>query len=670
MPDYEPEFDENGELIQEPNFSEDAQGGSEEVRGLSPDEILQTFEKNVFKDGTPDYVNKTPTQSGAIAGEVPPVVAPPVLDPNHVVGPNSPVPTQRLSAEQIAGRVPPVPSSVIQPGQQVAKKTGGFFSRAKNVADGIDGTGAALAVTEIAGGVIGGEKGKKVAEAASLASSAARASASEGLDIIADVKLKLESEKKKWKYLVGLAAVELLFVIMVGLVFSGASRKIGNVGGSLGIGSGSFAGTGQYLTIMTDHLTYNQKGKSITLTLNATQGGYTAEDPATENSSSPYIAGNPKDLLRAQQIYDPVTGQKTNWTQPQLDYYVTMRWPYAKYYWAPCGKQGGAKVSQPETVAQNYFGRKIVIYNPKTNKAVIGMAGEEGPGVWTGIFAHCASSKGPAVGRLLPGGQDRVDVAAQEQAWKIGPNGQEPRNDVPAGYQGRIVGGSNVIGNYLFPDDTDKKTPGDDQIVTVGFLDPKFDSLPLGPVDASKIQVINGGTNTPFQTASSSSLVSCIALARNKNISFSHTNDYAGFLFGQIVRVKGASGYPAGSLVPLDTKMCALMQTFEASHPTVKINFNSVVGTHPIVTGNNSRQSRHSTGHGMDLNVDLAGILMPWIIQNITQLTAAGIMPHQVIGPNHSDFDGKDYTSYAVNGGVQSKGFFVAGHNNHVHIGF
>jgi hypothetical protein len=159
MPDYEPEFDENGELIQEPNFSEDAQGGSEEVRGLSPDEILQTFEKNVFKDGTPDYVNKTPTQSGAIAGEVPPVVAPPVLDPNHVVGPNSPVPTQRLSAEQIAGRVPPVPSSVIQPGQQVAKKTGGFFSRAKNVADGIDGTGAALAVTEIAGGVIGGEKG-------------------------------------------------------------------------------------------------------------------------------------------------------------------------------------------------------------------------------------------------------------------------------------------------------------------------------------------------------------------------------------------------------------------------------------------------------------------------------------------------------------------------------
>ena len=145
---------------------------------------------------------------------------------------------------------------------------------------------------------------------------------------------------------------------------------------------------------------------------------------------------------------------------------------------------------------------------------------------------------------------------------------------------------------------------------------------------------------------------------------------------GNIIRMDGVP-------VPIDLKICGFLQMFYAdpANANTVLRITEIVGDHNEYVAGSSRPSRHWTGHEMDIGersqkvngVEAGGVaakIMPWIYNHQTQLAAAHLMPRIVIGPEQSIFDGKDYTQYAINKGKSSPGFFLPGHNNHVHVGF
>lgn len=67
--------------------------------------------------------------------------------------------------------------------------------------------------------------------------------------------------------------------------------------------------------------------------------------------------------------------------QAYRDYYITMRWTYAEWYW-----NGDANVVDNEQV--QWLGEKprlVLVTNPRTNKSIIAAVLEAGPAPWTGI---------------------------------------------------------------------------------------------------------------------------------------------------------------------------------------------------------------------------------------------------------------------------------------------
>lgn len=68
-----------------------------------------------------------------------------------------------------------------------------------------------------------------------------------------------------------------------------------------------------------------------------------------------------------------------------LQYYVTSRWPSQGkgYNWN--GRFVNSKGDNNLPKLGDYFGKKIIAYNPKNGKAIVGIIEESGPAPWTGI---------------------------------------------------------------------------------------------------------------------------------------------------------------------------------------------------------------------------------------------------------------------------------------------
>ncbi len=107
----------------------------------------------------------------------------------------------------------------------------------------------------------------------------------------------------------------------------------------------------------------------------------------------------------------------SKFTSEELDYYVTGRWPYARWYWDGKSTTKGTAFS-----AADYPGRKVLLYSVEKRKAIVGIIAESGPGPWTGVPKNRRSIEG--------------------LFWNIGPLGLAPRSDVPVGnaYHGRVTG--------------------------------------------------------------------------------------------------------------------------------------------------------------------------------------------------------------------------------------
>jgi hypothetical protein len=137
-----------------------------------------------------------------------------------------------------------------------------------------------------------------------------------------------------------------------------------------------------------------------------------------------------------------------------------------------------------------------------------------------------------------------------------------------------------------------------------------------------------------------------------QKVSFDQTNDRDGMLAGgEIVRMDGVK-------ITVDNRVCQLINTLVDNGFHIRVS--SIVGHHSQYSSSGN-ESRHWTGHALDIgNEELCSTLEPWIVQN---LSGNELMPRQVIGPTRC-------SDWAVNQGQRSPGFYVEGHEDHIHIGF
>lgn len=71
--------------------------------------------------------------------------------------------------------------------------------------------------------------------------------------------------------------------------------------------------------------------------------------------------------------------QNANLGQAYRDYYITMRWRYAKWAW------NGTTQSGPESVDFYSKAPRVLVTNPRTKKSIIAVVMEAGPAPWTGV---------------------------------------------------------------------------------------------------------------------------------------------------------------------------------------------------------------------------------------------------------------------------------------------
>lgn len=562
MPElFDPEQEEQ-ELGQPLEEIGDADTDKEQVAPSIREYIDQ---QSSFQDATPASVSQQPNRQSE--GESTPSGR---NDPNRVSGPDNALPGQRLSNDQLSGRISeqgfsqpqgynpspqlynpanPRPAgarfdAAALKGSKITPSTGsaaaaGAASAASATAGAAEGAArvAQVGAGKVAGKAVGAasEKTPIVGEAANVLGGLNDIRKAQGVkgkynatkDAITDVGIEaaldatgvgalvnaiVSKEDKRdlaklgsgdvtagWRVLkrhdkhifypsLLIAAIALFMGIGFGLIFG---SLFGDPPGSIGLaGNSIYLSTdanpaGIYLDIMTDHLniTDPKTGKvTASLTLEATSGKYSGEKDAknaTSSNSSGQVDVNgnsivgkaclfdkgtwaPDDakssaiecLANNGKVYDPTTGKTRQMTDDELHWYITARWPYVKTNWYTQGSKVSPRtVTNPAQPKDDFMGRKIVLYNPSTNKAIIGLAAEWGPAPWTGVPAK--------------------DLATQGTTWQYGPDGQEPRIQVPVGYEGRITGGGPSVSTALGEDT--------DQPVIMGFLDPDS-KLGLGPV--------------------------------------------------------------------------------------------------------------------------------------------------------------------------------------------
>jgi hypothetical protein len=453
-----------------------------------------------------------------------------------------------------------------------------------------------------------------------------------------------------------------VFVLAACLVLAPIILVIGYLLGQNGIKGDKVAGiretldgttlvAGDYLTQMSPTYVV-QKGpyKNQELTFSSTQGGFSEELDAHLVGTTPTSQDGTS--LRYAYYYDETTGSKKAFTDEDLKYYVTSRWPYAPVNWN--GKTGPVPKGDPSIPTDYAFaGKKIIIYNPLTKKAIVGIAAEYGPGPWTGTLERRSPS-------TITGSVTTKDNI-QRDLW--GNNGTDFRLHDPKGYSGLIAGGPVALEHAIGADDRTSIIIGfaKDQTLKPGTL-----IIPELVAKDSTLNVEGRLEDNGNYTASSgsASLADCKDVATKVTWQGPTSADRKGFLGdGTIIRptpvtTKGRT-VTVMEKVNIDPRICGITKVLLAN-VHVPLEVSAVVSTH----FSHGAGSEHWTGKAIDFgNEAVAPQVMAWINQNESSLKSQGLWPDQLFGPESTTLP------YGLMGGNHYHKF-VAGHNNHFHIGF
>lgn len=247
----------------------------------------------------------------------------------------------------------------------------------------------------------------------------------------------------------------------------------------------------------------NQRNR--TLHLETTSGGYSNESPAVLTDKGWHIFE--ENTVKGQLYYNGALPASV--TQKEMDYYVTARWPtqYGYNFDYTTHKEGTTMPGWGER--NDYAGKKVVIYNVATKKAVVGIVAEWGPAPWTGVCSG-ANSKDTTTDNKF----NKASCEDQRKTWNdrsfvtVPASGIKTKNasqlnldyTPPANYAGRIAGGPPLLTNKL-----GIKKDGQDDRILIGFATnqslapgteiPVSDSDIVHVVDTTT--PVNGALNVP-----------------------------------------------------------------------------------------------------------------------------------------------------------------------------
>lgn len=151
---------------------------------------------------------------------------------------------------------------------------------------------------------------------------------------------------------------------------------------------------------------------------------------------------------------EPVTFQNhASLGKEYRDYYITMRWNYAKWNW-------NGTAADIDNEQMNWFREKprlVIVTNPKTKKSIVAAALEAGPAPWTGV--------------------DRNNNNDPKQGWN------NPQKGTPDQYKGRVSGLPPQAFDALGMTSSDQRIDGSGPDLVYAWA-PDQDAKP-GPTEAS-----------------------------------------------------------------------------------------------------------------------------------------------------------------------------------------
>ena len=446
--------------------------------------------------------------------------------------------------------------------------------------------------------------------------------------------------------------------------------------------------TGQYCAgIMQPTLTTTYNGDPVTLRLSSTSGGFSEEKPMEPSGLlvDP-LTGHPNDdgtgSKRNPAFYDEYKNDRAanskNFPDSWIPYYVTMRWPYTASAWS-----GSTGPSNPAMPKDAFYKKRIVIYNPSTNKAVLGVALEFGPSPNAFDLSNLDLSEEA---------QQKI-ISQQKSVW-----GNSRYSD-PTNYLGRIVGGP-------YPMDLKQTShsietdlgitigEGSDVPVVVGFAPASMQNNAPGPIDCTptggsanvdedvdsirqnKVDAFLSSKNTTTTTTPSGTTTPaagtggaiCAQLVTKNEVKFmlgdniynsaQATADRLGLLSGaSIVTRDVGGGRLVTESVPIDTRICKMLDWLHGKLGQ-PIQITALIADHT----HDGNKSLHWTGNAVDINGPQMKPIMDAVINNASEVKSLGIWPYQMFGlPANEQISGGNQLPN------QTK---TKDGTNHVHIGY
>ena len=267
-------------------------------------------------------------------------------------------------------------SMVGSAGVAVAADTTLVGSAAMSTGAVVGTVGAETAAVGASASAVVGIAGAEVVGTAGLGVAAAEAATGVGIPLaVITAALTLAPTAFKWikeHYLIVVVLILLsnMPFILLALAVASSFKKFGNPQGGIAVPNSAVI-PGTSCKEMTPQLVTTYNGKGITLTLGGTSGKFSKEEPLDASKLALGLADA------------KLPGYTSDW----MKYYITARWPYTAINFGSAAagvKYNNSLFKDTSPPQLAYAGRRVIIYNPTTGLAVLGVATEYGPQPWTG----------------------------------------------------------------------------------------------------------------------------------------------------------------------------------------------------------------------------------------------------------------------------------------------
>lgn len=301
---------------------------------------------------------------------------------------------------------------------------------------------------------------------------------------------------------IGIAVVLLAVVaLVVGLAIGTSSNTRGdNAPSSFGVGGGGYEVSegnpeGIRLRQMSASSTLDFRGKKLGI---ESTSGRSAEEKVAGSvyNATTFTKAGTEDLpLTAYEIIDPISGATRRWTQEEVDYYIAMRWPYTSNPTWPGGHSGEAITGYAGV--EYYAGRRLIVFDPVTKKAVVVVAAEYGPAGAAGACHLDApyTEEESSNDQVREAGSNYCETMSD--SWKdFYSRGVKRELGTPENYYGRIMGFPPIVYKALGLSGTDNN-----KNFIVGWAADQ--TLAPGPLSISDEDILKGslaGSSDPIKT--------------------------------------------------------------------------------------------------------------------------------------------------------------------------